>query len=252
MDSFPRYLINLEKSTDRLQNMTESLGLLRLSFERVSAVNAQELSDEDWAMDLTPSIEYPYQLRSGELACFLSHRKCWKKLAESQQEWALIMEDHCVFSSRATKYLTNSDWIPAECEIVQFVFTKNPVYVDKTIELGDGNSLIRLKNSSPIGTSAYMISRKAAVLALETSQNIYGPVDNFLFGEQSCFTKKIKPWRLLGAVVKRYEQTVTTIYGRGRKSKAFNKERFLPKRLIKKLIIKIHRVFLSKRYQYWF
>ncbi|MDY3115506.1 MAG: glycosyltransferase family 25 protein [Sutterella sp.] len=247
---FPRYLINLKSSTDRLQSMRARLEPLGLFFERIEAVDAKTLSEEDLSVDQTPSIAYPRKLRSGELACFLSHRECWKRLVASKDDWALVLEDHCVFSSQVQEYLASTDWIPVECELIQFVWSKNPVYFDKQIPLENENSLVRLNSSSPIGTSAYFISKKAAQIALDESQWIYGPVDNFLFGSLSGFSRQVRAWRLLGAVVKRNETTVTTIQGRAQK-KVINAKSVDPRRIYTKLRTKAKRLYLDKAYQYW-
>lgn len=250
MSDFCRYLINLDYSLDRLKVMNTLLNSLQLSYERVEAINAQHLSKDQLFLDTTPSLEYPRKLRAGELACFLSHRECWKRLVASDYVWALVLEDHCVFSSQARDYLTSTKWIPSGCEIIQFVWSKNPVYFDKKIEIDGRNTLVRLNASSPIGASAYFISKNAARIALQESERIYGPVDNFLFGSLSKFSQKVPAWRLLGAVVKRDETTATTIKGRVAK-KVINAKSIDPRRLYIKLQTKVKRLLSKKAYQCW-
>lgn len=245
------YLINLKRSEDRLKVMDGFLKHFGIHYERVEAVDAQELPDNVYEVVTTPNIEYPHHLRSGEIACFLSHRSCWQKLVDSNSDWALIFEDHCDFSPLADQYLKSTDWIPQECELVQLIYSKSPVFSCRQINLQDGNVLAALSCSSPIGCSAYFISRSAAKHALKEAQKITCPVDNFLFGPWSSYSKKIQCWRLLGAVVKRNENTRTTISGRGTQNKIKNKERLHPARLIGKLGMTIHRAFLKKTYQYW-
>ena len=251
MSSYEVYLINLDRSKDRLAKMHGLLKQFDIDYQRVTAVDAQTLTEEIYQTVTTPNFEYPHQLKPGEIACFLSHRSCWQKLVDSDNDWALIFEDHCEFSPLAGQYLKSIDWIPQECELVQLIYSKNPVYTSQQISLRDGNVLATFSCSSPIGCSAYFISRKAAQEALANTQNISCPVDNFLFGPWSSYSKKIQAWRLLGAVVKRNETTKTTISGRGAENKTKNKERFHPCRLINKLKMKIHRIFMKKNYQSW-
>ncbi len=245
------YLINLKHSEDRLKVMDGFLNHFGIQYERVEAVDAQTLSEEVYETVTAPNIEYPHHLRPGEVACFMSHRACWQKLVDSDNDWALIFEDHCDFSTLADRYLKSTDWIPQECELIQLNYSNRPIYSNRQIKLQDGNVLACLSCSSPVGTSAYFISRKAAKIALEESQTIDSPVDNFLFGAWSNYSPKIPCWRMLGSVVKRAENTVTTISGRGNKNRVRNIERLHPKRLIRKLEMKIHRAFLKKIYQYW-
>ena len=246
------YLINLKRSVDRLMVMDGFLSHLGIQYERVEAINAQTLSEDVYETVTAPNFEYPHHLKSGEIACFLSHRSCWQKLVDSDKDWALVLEDHCEFSPLADRYLKSPDWIPKSCELVQLNYSTRPVFSNQQIKLADGNVLASLACSSPVGTSAYFISRKAAKLALEESQTVDSPVDNFLFGPWSNYSKKITCWRMIGSVVKRAENTVTTISGRGTKNKGKNKERLHPKRLVIKLSMKIRRVFLKKFIQYWF
>ena len=251
MSSCEVYLINLDRSKDRLMAMASHLNHLDIEFQRVAATDAQTLSEAIYQTVTTPNIEYPHQLKPGEIACFLSHHTCWQKLVDSDNDWALIFEDHCDFSPLANRYLKSTDWIPNECELVQLIYSQNPVYSSRQINLQDGNVLAALSCSSPIGCSAYFISRKAAELALSEAKKIICPVDNFLFGPWSSYSKKVQCWRLLGAVVKRAENTPTTISGRGNENKTHSKERLYPQRLIKKLGMRFRRFFLKKDTQYW-
>ena len=251
MSSCEVYLINLDRSKDRLAVMDNHLKSFDLQYKRVAAVDAQTFTDEVYRMVTAPNIEYPHQLKAGEIACFLSHRACWEKLVDSDNDWALILEDHCDFSPLADRYLKSTDWIPLGCHLIQLNYSNKAIYSNRQIKLQDGNVLARLSCSSPVGTSAYFISREAAKIALEESQTINSPVDNFLFGAWSNYSPKMPCWRMLGSVVKRAENTVTTIAGRGNKNKVRNIERLHPKRLIRKLEMKIHRAFLKKLYQYW-
>ena len=250
--SLKTYLINLKQSTDRLMAMQGFLNQFEVEYERVEAIDAKTLTDDIYTTATAPNIEYPHQLRPGEIACFLSHRKCWQKLIDSNSEWALVLEDHCDFSPKAEKYLKSSDWIPQGCDLVQLIFTETPSYTNQQIDLPDGNALIKLLCSSPRRASAYFISRKAAELALRESLPIPSPVDNFLFGPWSDYSKKVPCWRLLGAVVRRNTQAKTTILGRGSNNKTRNKERFYPERIFLKLKMKLKRLFLKKHYQFWF
>lgn len=237
------YLINLDRSTDRLAVMNERMSAIGITAERVSGVEGAklDLKSENIAV---PNYKYPRSLTLGEIGCFLSHRKCWEKFVQSGDEWALILEDDCIFHKAASRYLTTIDWIPSGCQLVHFYYAKSAtVYSDKTIKLADGNYLYRTKISLPVGAYAYFISREAALKALELSQVIEEPVDNFLFGIFSQFPKVIDVWRPQGAVVLPCEEVQSTIPGR--QVKSFSWYQVHPKRLFNKFKIK----FLRKRLQ---
>lgn len=69
------YVINLKRSTERMENMDRALKAMQVDYERVEGVDAQLLSEVLLSRNATPSVEYPYELAKGELACFYSHRK---------------------------------------------------------------------------------------------------------------------------------------------------------------------------------
>lgn len=233
------YLINLDRSADRLAVMKERMAAIGISAERVSGVDGSNLDMNSINIDV-PNPRYPRPLTPGEVGCFLSHRKCWEKLVESDDDWALILEDDCIFHKAATRYLNNVDWIPNGCQLIHFYFAKSAtVYSDKKIELKDGNKLFRTKASLPVGAYAYFISRKAATKALELSKVIEEPVDNFLFGVFSEFPQIIDVWRPQGAIMHPSEEIQSTIPGR--KTKSFSWYQVHPSRLFKKIKIKYHR-----------
>lgn len=245
------YVINLKRSTERMENMDRALKAMQVDYERVEGVDAQLLSEVLLSRNATPSVEYPYELAKGELACFYSHRKCWEMLVNSQHEWALVLEDHCEFSEAAGRYLRSADWLPSECELVQLIYSDKACFADEKKPLDDGNSLVKLACSSAIGSSAYLISRGAAVEALRMSARISEPADNFLFGPWSEFSRKVPCWRLLGGVVRRRHGIKTTIAGRNVRRKFYLTKRLSLKRLARKMQMALQKRHLQETVQYW-
>ncbi len=88
-------VINLAATTDRLSFQQTQLARLGLAFERLEAVSANDIASE-----VGQAIFSTWQrpLRSGEIACFLSHRAAWQRISESQEP-TLILEDDALLSS---------------------------------------------------------------------------------------------------------------------------------------------------------
>lgn len=246
------YLINLECSTKRLAIMQKRIDLLGLSFERVSAVDGSTLSMEDLSIVNAPNWRYPYTLSKGEIGCFLSHKKCWTKLLESDEEWALILEDDCVFSSKAHQYLATTDWIPKNCLAVQLniIHARDSMYSNEMLPIINSNSLISIRESSPCGAYAYLLHREAAKVALDLSKTLDAPVDNFLWGIYMDFPKKIQGWRLVNPIAKVIDDVETTIGQRG-KLGGCNFYKIHPVRLFEKIRIVLSRLLLKKVEQKW-
>ena len=245
------YLINMDKSRDRLEIMQKRLSTMGIDFERISAVDGSLLSPDELRIVHSPNRRYPNALTLGEVGCFFSHKKCWETFIASGEPWALVLEDDSVFHNDAPFYLQSYDWIPEGCELIQFSFTTDPTYSDKTITLENGNKLARVKYSSPCGTYAYMISRNAAKVAIECAEKVEGPIDNFLFGSFFEFTKKIDFWRLQNCVVRVIDDVAPTITGRGKKNKKFNLWKIHPMRLLEKVSHSFKRRALNRVPQYW-
>lgn len=94
------YIINLEQSVDRKEYMLRQLEKFPfLSSEIVLAVDGRAMSEEerDKMFDVARfQRRYLRLCRPGEIGCTLSHQKCYRKLAESDDKCALILEDDII------------------------------------------------------------------------------------------------------------------------------------------------------------
>ena len=93
------FLINLDKSTERLASARFQLERNSIPFERVSAVMGAAL-DKRERMEKYDSIRALLAngkpLRDGEIGCSLSHCLVYKKMVEEGIDVALILEDDIV------------------------------------------------------------------------------------------------------------------------------------------------------------
>ena len=246
------YLVNMDRSTERLEIMSQRLATLGIAFERVAAVDGYKLADTAKKCVTAPNWRYPYYLTPGEIGCFLSHKKCWQKLVDSKDDWALVLEDDSFFHPKAKDYFQSTTWIPSGVKLIQFSFAIDDTYSDKILTLHNGCHLVRVKHSSPCGTYAYMISREAALQALTLSNKIEGPIDNFMFGMFFEFPKIISNWRLKECVVKVIDDVEPTITGRGRCNKTNSRNKINPLRLLEKVKIQFGRLKTKKIQQNWY
>lgn len=183
-------VINLDKSIDRLESISAQLNRDNLPFERIPAINGFELG-EDQIKEITfpldhfdSKVRFTRALTGGEIGCFLSHRKCWETLIQSNEQWALILEDDIQIAPKARNYLASSAWIPPDVRICQ-ISNLMPFQIG----LIDGSerpidnflSIVKPRQPTPLGTQAYLISRDCAYRALELSTKLPAPVDDFLF-----------------------------------------------------------------------
>lgn len=100
MSDLVTYLINLDDSTDRLEFAKQQLGRIELEFERFPAVDTRgkdPLSFPEYD-DKSARLWYGRPLRGGEIGCYFSHLRVLEKFLETENSFALIVEDDCVFS----------------------------------------------------------------------------------------------------------------------------------------------------------
>jgi glycosyl transferase family 25 len=172
--SVPTYLINLDRSADRLERMTLLLNSMQIDFERVPAADGRNLSAaERRAIDP--------RLSPAEAGCLLSHRGIWQRIANENHTHATVLEDDIVLGPRLADLLADPSWIPANADIVKLETTRRPVgLLGEGIRLNSGTRLWRL-TTAHFGSAAYIISRDAARRLLTASFGLQVPVDEQLF-----------------------------------------------------------------------
>lgn len=96
-NTIPTYIINLATSERRKQYMTDLLSdysFLDISF--IPAVDGRKMGDsqKEKQFDYAKSLKhYGRRLNDGEVGCALSHCLCYSRLLESDNKYALILED---------------------------------------------------------------------------------------------------------------------------------------------------------------
>ena len=90
------FVINLDRSPDRLAAIAAQLDALGLSFERIAALDGRTLSDE-FIQEVSPrhivNRTYHRELGKAEIACSLSHKKAWQKIIDDDLDFAIVLED---------------------------------------------------------------------------------------------------------------------------------------------------------------
>ena len=88
-------IIHLDRSLERKPQVRKLKKDLPYRTKVIEAVDGSK-PDNDFSKNYKPRLlrpRYPFNLRSGEIACFQSHRKCWQDILDRDLEAALIIED---------------------------------------------------------------------------------------------------------------------------------------------------------------
>ncbi|MBS7538638.1 glycosyltransferase family 25 protein [Ancylobacter lacus] len=178
------YLINLDRSPERLVNMAERFGRINVPFERVSGIDGKKVG-------IQPAVFYnadgtvKRRLAIGEVACFQSHRSCWRRIAEGEDAFGAVFEDDIIFSDKAGPFLTGEDWIPAGTDAVKIETMFQETLIGReAITLPERFKLAHLYHQH-YGTAAYILSRAFAAYLVETYPEPPAPIDHVIFGPET-------------------------------------------------------------------
>lgn len=196
------YLINLDRSPDRLERFRDVAGRLGFGFERIPAVdgNAPELHER--AARLLPGWRRR-KMGPNVLACFESHRRAWRKIIDSGDPYALVMEDDLVlaedFGDLVNETLPAETWLPQDCDILRLETFRIMIDIDR--KPGShvlGRSIHRLRGRA-LGTGACIMTARAAKFLLKETEDIREPVDVALFNNESPLFPRLVIYQMVPA-----------------------------------------------------
>ena len=176
----PVYVINLDRSEERLENIRSQLKSQDIEPIRVQAVDAQDLDPlalKEVFDTQRASRSYFVPMHAGEIACFLSHARAWKTFLEgSTESLCVILEDDAYVSDDFQTLLRDiasteaGDW-----DMIKLYFKKKYAAKELTT-LPGGRRLIRFMRQ-PTGTVGQIVSRRGAEKLLSRLLPIFRPID---------------------------------------------------------------------------
>ena len=174
-------IIHLDRSLERKPQVRKLKKDLPYRTKIVEAVDGSK-PNNDFSNSYIPRIlrpRYPFSLRSAEIACFQSHRKCWQEILDRGLEAALIIED--------------------DVDIIDGEFTAAVKLAMTEIKMGDlirfpmkprekpRNRSVKRDNISifeptviGLGTQAQIVTYDAARRLLEKTEYFDRPIDVYL------------------------------------------------------------------------
>jgi glycosyl transferase family 25 len=172
--ALPIYVINLDHSANRLAYQRRQFERMGMQFERVQAIDGLALSREDFE-------KYAFlgdrPISHSEVACFLSHRLCWKKAAEGSG--AVIMEDDQVLADEIKPLL--GALRPREGALIFNLETQpRPRYVSREAAETIGGVRFFELMMPTAGAGAYVVTREAAKILLDRADRRATIADYFI------------------------------------------------------------------------
>ncbi|MBB1268429.1 glycosyltransferase family 25 protein [Shewanella sp. SR44-3] len=199
--SFKIFVINLDSSVDRIENMQAQCAKLGIEFERVSAVRGKNLSKDEKAAVYNRDVnlaKYDKELNDGEIGCYMSHARCWEQIVAQDLDYALILEDDAILTPEITSFIAKLAESTQEWDYIKLSHGRKPKNILNAIDLGDGLSLgqcIKL----PSTTTGQFVSLTGAKKLLQHAYPIARPIDidiQFWY-EKSLRSFVVRPFPIL-------------------------------------------------------
>lgn len=170
------FLINLDRSPERLAFMSEQLDGLRIAYTRVPAIDGNFVDLTDSVVDQRAFYRRHHALlRRGEIGCYLSHLRALWTFLLSGADCGLILEDDAVLSPYVPSILEQLEQVDA-WDIVKLHVT-HPGGIISRLSLDPGHKLVSLafRHGS---AAAYVVNRIAAKRLLEGLLPMTVPYDH--------------------------------------------------------------------------
>lgn len=191
----PAVVINLDRHKDRLDWFMENASRVGLSVSRLTAFDAAAASNEQTIANFRNG-DSP--LSNGEVACFLSHRKAWQMLIDSDADYMAIFEDDAHLSEDLAQLLI-VDLIPRNVHLLRIEEPCGKASITRSpLHHISGRRIHRILTRA-YGTAGYIISRTCAADLLERTKTGKQPVDVFLFDDRSEVFKTYTIYQIVPA-----------------------------------------------------
>lgn len=197
------YVINLKDSVDRRKRVLNELSKYPfMDYELVEAVDGRIMSQEDIDRKFNSKrffFRREREVLPPEIGCTLSHRECYRKLLNSKENVALILEDDVEFldDEKKTKELIKEiigEMTGKPCVVT---FTRHLNYYSWGKRKIGGYTLCRVRDA--LGTCAYLINRKAAEVLISIEKPYFVADDFLLMNEYNIRVKSVYPMLAIGA-----------------------------------------------------
>jgi len=172
------FVINLNRSPERLTSMSRSLAERQIDFERVAAVDWRDLSEETVRESYDPRLNeesFKAPLSRAEIACYLSHRLCWQKVLDEDVDSALILEDDVFLKPEIDRILPALVDNPEDWDLVKLY---NVGHRNKRTIRSLGHSYhVTEPSTISRGAVGYLVSRAGARKLINGNKPFGRPVD---------------------------------------------------------------------------
>lgn len=185
------FLINLDRSPERLTWFTAQAARVGLGFERIAGVDGRTLTPAELQSATADSYEFQ-PINPGEAGLFMSHRDAWQRLLDSDAAHAAVFEDDAVLSQRIATVLDAIDRLALAADVIKLETTRRRVVLGQAVATIGGLHRLQPLCSWHGGTAAYVVSRAGAQLLLQATWPLADPVDQVMFNPMSRVSARLR------------------------------------------------------------
>jgi glycosyl transferase, family 25 len=219
MRGCPIYVINLDRSPERLMEITRQLEKFGLSYERVEAVDGKLATEAQRALldEMGYKSRHGKTSLPGELGCYLSHVKAIEVFLASDSPFAIILEDDAILEDGFRQGIEDLLKHAHRWDMIKLsgVHSGTPLSV---LQLKQ-NLVLAVMFSKCTGSSAYILNRRAALAFSQGLLPMTLPYDHE-FDKGWKYGIKVRAVRPF--LVAHNETAITTIVPTGKSSRKLN------------------------------
>ena len=174
-------IIHLERALERKPQVKKLKKTIALRTTVIDAIDGNK-SDINFSKSYIPRLlrpHYPFSLRSAEVACFQSHRKCWQEILDRGLEAALIIEDDVDIIDG--EFTAAVELAMKEIKMGDLIrFPIKPREKPKIRSVKQDNISIYEPTLVGLGTQVQIVTYEAARRLLERTKRFDRPIDTYL------------------------------------------------------------------------
>ncbi|MGR5389382.1 glycosyltransferase family 25 protein [Vibrio crassostreae] len=176
------FVINLESSTDRKENIGRQLDELSLPFEFFSAIDGRISPPHPLLKRYNDDLSQTYRaktLSAGQLGCYASHYLLWQKCAEINQPVIVIEDDALLFKEEILNFIKDIPELPNNVECVRLFNNKRRKFSSYSIFECCSTSIHKFTKGH-MSATGYFLTPSGAKKLLNNSNEWYMAVDIYM------------------------------------------------------------------------
>ncbi len=171
------YVISLPSAVERRASVCRQLEKSTVDWEIVDAIQAAT-AEVSQVLDLCrESDQWHKPLQPGEVACYLSHRKVWRRMMEQEVDGAIILEDDFELTRPLEEIIALVSSFAMQADMIKLYGTPKISRIVETVQDDRGTYGLLEAFAVTSGTVGQWVSAKALPKLLAHSEHVRRPID---------------------------------------------------------------------------